>query len=304
MNAFLPFKAEAAPLMVAYGMGVDSTAMLVGLHQRGLRPDAILFADTGSEKPETYAYLPIIQAWLASVDFPPVVVVKRKPCEGKNGYYETIEQNVIVNSTLPSLAFAGRACSVKWKHEPQERWARQWAPARRAWATGQKVRKMIGYDDGPADRRRPNIENDKHYEYEYPLRSWGWDRDECKRQIAGAGLPVPGKSACYFCPSAKPCELLDGMCPEQLRKIIEIEAGAEPRLRKVEGLWRRAVKGFRGATKKPGRMSEFIVGEELLPEFEGQTLVDPWWKKDGPQQPTNETFRSAQAFRVTQEATQ
>ena len=34
------------PLMVAYGMGVDSTAMLVGLHARGIRPDAILFADT------------------------------------------------------------------------------------------------------------------------------------------------------------------------------------------------------------------------------------------------------------------
>lgn len=62
-------------LVVAYGMGVDSTAMLVGLHQRGVRPDLILFADTGGEKPETYAYLPIIQAWLERVGFPPVVVV-------------------------------------------------------------------------------------------------------------------------------------------------------------------------------------------------------------------------------------
>ena len=29
------------PLVVAYGMGVDSTAMLVGLRQRGIRPDLI-----------------------------------------------------------------------------------------------------------------------------------------------------------------------------------------------------------------------------------------------------------------------
>lgn len=32
------------PLVVSYGMGVDSTAMLVGLHQRGIRPDIIMFA--------------------------------------------------------------------------------------------------------------------------------------------------------------------------------------------------------------------------------------------------------------------
>jgi hypothetical protein len=29
----------ASPLVVSYGMGVDSTAVLVGLHQRGLRPE-------------------------------------------------------------------------------------------------------------------------------------------------------------------------------------------------------------------------------------------------------------------------
>lgn len=51
-------------LIFNYGMGVDSTAMIVGMHARGERPDLILFADTGGEKPETYAYLPHINAWL------------------------------------------------------------------------------------------------------------------------------------------------------------------------------------------------------------------------------------------------
>ena len=41
------------PLVVAYGLGVDSTAMLIEFVCRGIRPDSILFADTGSEKPET-----------------------------------------------------------------------------------------------------------------------------------------------------------------------------------------------------------------------------------------------------------
>ncbi|MBI2481070.1 MAG: hypothetical protein HYV60_21275 [Planctomycetia bacterium] len=38
--------ASQPPIVVTYGMGVDSTAMRIGLHQRGIRPDLILFADT------------------------------------------------------------------------------------------------------------------------------------------------------------------------------------------------------------------------------------------------------------------
>ena len=42
------------PLVVAYGLGVNSTALLVEFVKRDIRPDLILFADTGGEKPETY----------------------------------------------------------------------------------------------------------------------------------------------------------------------------------------------------------------------------------------------------------
>src|SRR3984885_8980269 len=58
------------PLVVAYGLGVDSTAMLIEFAMRGIRPDLILFADTGGEKPETYQYLKIIRPYLARVGFP------------------------------------------------------------------------------------------------------------------------------------------------------------------------------------------------------------------------------------------
>jgi len=51
------------PLVVAYGLGVDSTAMLIEFTHQGIRPDLILFADTGGEKPETYAYLAVIQEY-------------------------------------------------------------------------------------------------------------------------------------------------------------------------------------------------------------------------------------------------
>ncbi|HEX4613990.1 MAG TPA: hypothetical protein VH092_37760 [Urbifossiella sp.] len=90
------------PLVVAYGLGVNSTAVLVELARRGVRPDRILFADTGGEKPETYAYLPVVQAYLARVGFPPVVTVRYEP---RTAPYRTLEGQCLHTGTLPSLAY-------------------------------------------------------------------------------------------------------------------------------------------------------------------------------------------------------
>ena len=94
------------PLVVAYGLGVDSTAMLVEFVHRGIRPDLILFADTGGEKPETYEYLSVIQEYLAGVGFPPVIVVQYVPTRAR---YRTLEDQCLHTGTLPSLAYGGRS---------------------------------------------------------------------------------------------------------------------------------------------------------------------------------------------------
>lgn len=52
------------PVVVAYGGGRDSTAAIIEMHRRGIRIDAIVMADTGNEKPETYAFLVIFNCWL------------------------------------------------------------------------------------------------------------------------------------------------------------------------------------------------------------------------------------------------
>src|SRR3546814_13331082 len=59
-----------APVMVAWGAGVDSTALIIELAEAGEPIDMVLFADTGSEKAETYAYLPIFRAWMDSRGIP------------------------------------------------------------------------------------------------------------------------------------------------------------------------------------------------------------------------------------------
>lgn len=237
--------AERRPLSVAYGMGVDSTAMLVELARRWragaaeCRPDLILFADTGGEKPD--AYLPVIQRWLAEAGFPAVETVRYRPKRPRNGMYTTLEENCLVNRTLPSLAFGYKRCSLKWKREPQDRYHRRWPPARDAWARGLKVIKAIGYDAGPRDSRRSHIRDDAGYEYWYPLRELGWDRERCVAEIRREGLPVPAKSACFFCPASKPHEIerLAREHPELAERIVALERNAAPHLRTVEGLWRR-----------------------------------------------------------------
>jgi len=260
--------APRAPLVVAYGMGVDSTAMLVGMHARGIRPDLILFADTGSEKPETYAYLPVINAWLRSVGFPEVEVVRYVPQRFKNGAYATLHDNCLVNETLPSITFGRKSCSLKWKRAPQDARVRRWEPAKAAWAAGLKVTKAIGYDNGPIDSKRAwKVTDDAEYHYIYPLRDWGWNREECERQIAAAGLPVPMKSACFMCASSKPAEIdwLVENHPELAAVIVDMEKRFAPHSRGVEGLWRREVKGTRGGIAKPGSMTAYIGQRLTLP---------------------------------------
>jgi hypothetical protein len=210
------------PLMVAYGAGVDSTAMLILMHRNGERPDAILFADTGSEKPETIDYISkIMNPWLRSVDFPEVVVVKKNAKR-----YNSLWENCFANETLPSLAYGLKGCSLKWKVEPQDAWTRRWEPAYTAWAHGKKVIKCIGYDASPADSKRYAGGSDSEcYEYRYPLRETDMKREDCKALIRDEGLPVPPKSACWCCPAMKTVEIewLRRHHPELLKLAIEME---------------------------------------------------------------------------------
>ena len=57
--------ADRPPVVAAWGAGVDSTAMIVELAERGEPIDMVLFADPGAEKSATYAFIPVFRAWMA-----------------------------------------------------------------------------------------------------------------------------------------------------------------------------------------------------------------------------------------------
>jgi hypothetical protein len=255
------------PLVQSNGLGVDSIAVLAGWYRRGIRPDLIVFSNPGSEHPETYEYRPVIDAWLAKVGFPAITEVRYVVQRPRNGAYATIEENCLVNQTLPSLAFGRKACSLKWKGEIIDRHVRQVYADHIA--RGGKALRAIGYDAGPCDSKRGTRESNGPWRWIYPLREWGWDRERCMAEIAAVGLPVPHKSACFFCPSTKPAELIQlaKRHPDLARRAVEMEDRARHRLRKIEGLWGKGTKGMRGAEKKPGSWRVFLAehAPEVLP---------------------------------------
>lgn len=230
-----------SPLVVAYGVGVDSTAMLVGMHARGIRPAAILFADTGDEKAATYAYIPIIRAWLARVGFPDLTIVKNpRPKSGD----KSLSESLLRLGTLPALAYGRHQCSLVWKRDPQHAWLKAWGPAVSAWAEGNVVTTAIGYDAGPRDSCRQYKAEGKEspgFRNVFPLIAWGWDRERCVEEIERAGLPVPVKSSCFHCPAMKKAEIaaLRMNEPELFERAIAIEDGARARgLSTIKGLGR------------------------------------------------------------------
>jgi hypothetical protein len=82
---------------------------------------------------------------------------------------------------------------------------------------------------------------DQHYfAYWYPLMDWQYDRQRCKEVIAAAGLPVPIKSSCWYCPASKKHEIawLQEHHPELLQRALAIERNAQAKLTSVKGLGR------------------------------------------------------------------
>lgn len=252
------------PVKVSLGLGRNSVGLLVGLHERSEPIDAIVFADTGDERRPTYAYLPLLQTWLARVGYPPVTVVKnRSPRAGD----ASLSAECLRKSVLPSLAYGKHSCSLKWKVEPQRLWTRAWPLARQAWARGGKVINLIGYDAGHRDLRRASRGREEWPPGQlnrYPLIEWGWTLDDCVAAILRAGLPIPVKSACVMCPASKKDEIAELVAtePDRAAMCVEMEARARRRgLRSTVGLgrtfgWTEFLADHRAAPRGAGAASD------------------------------------------------
>lgn len=270
-----------APIIVNLGLGVDSVSMLVAMVNQGIKPDLIMFADVGGERPETYAYFDFFNNWLQEQGFPEITRVAYTPVTAP---YRTLEGNVLANETLPSISFRQKNCTLKFKSGVLDAWllGRKgqnplpgWGPVKESLAKGIKPYKIISYDNGAIDGCRAiNVTEDKNFRYLYPLRSHlKWTREDCITNIRKAGLPVPIKSSCFFCCSAKEYELAwyAHAHPDLLIRSLKIEDNArngKHGLANVRGLWGQKESWREWSERKgiiePGTYSIIMPKEELL----------------------------------------
>jgi hypothetical protein len=246
-------------LSVAHGGGVNSSAMLFEMLEREIIPDFIAMADTGGERPETYAIVAAVSAYLAARGFPEIQVVR---WQSKKHGDATLEEECLRLGALPSKAYGWGKCSEKWKTRPQTaailrdprakallrlrmqriREARRLGISHRpdfiASVEKLKLVKCIGFDAG--EERRVKYPADNRFEFEYPLVEWGIFREDCEAICARHGFRIP-KSSCFFCPSMRKPEILQLRQdhPELLARALAMEAKAKPNLLTVNGLGRR-----------------------------------------------------------------
>jgi len=219
------------PLVVSLGMGVDSVAMLIEMHRRGVKVDAVLFADTGAERTWTYAALPVVASWLKSRMGLDLTIVRTTKGGTVGAPYLTLYGNCTANETAPDILFSPgkHGCSVEWKGKPLDAWTLRTYAAHIA--AGGKVTRAIGYDASPADTRRSASAcakafkradagkvstADAAFDFWYPLQDWNLTRDaliQITRDELGAelldatGFDRIRKSACVMCPSTTKVEL-------------------------------------------------------------------------------------------------
>ena len=176
--------------LVSFGGGVNSTAMTLLIMEdprfAALRPGLrLLFADTGSEIPETYAWVWHFAGWIRD-RYGLTLEVVRNP--------ESLEDKCLRQRIIPSRNL--RWCT--WHHKQKV----LYQAARRF---PQPVLWLIGIDDGESGRAhkgRWSASRQKSSLVRFPLIEAHMDREACMRFMQTHGLPVPRKSGCFFCPFA------------------------------------------------------------------------------------------------------
>ncbi|MDX2391823.1 phosphoadenosine phosphosulfate reductase [Streptomyces sp. DK15] len=187
--------------VISYGGGVQSTALLVLAARREISYATFLFANVGddSEHPATLAYIRDIAAPYAANAGLELHQLRRTRRDGTTEtLMERLNRPGIRSIPIPVRMANGapgrRSCTADFKIKVVGRWLRQHGATADAPAT---VGIGISVDEiHRANRRR----SEPHEHIEYPLLDLRLRRDDCEQIIRDAGLPVPPKSSCFFCP--------------------------------------------------------------------------------------------------------
>lgn len=171
---------KADKYFLSFGGGVNSTAMLLWLMQEGIFDHRweVVFCDPGAEMPETYEHV----KWV-SENITPVTVIETMR-DGLN-----LEDYCVSRGIIPTRLV--RWCTYEYKVLPLSKYCVGGVEAIGIDA-GEEHRMVSLLNKMGADRRAW-----------FPLVDQSIDRDGCVALIKEAGVPVPPKSGCFFCPFTK-----------------------------------------------------------------------------------------------------
>lgn len=189
--------------VVAYGGGVQSTALLVLAATGRIDFPVFLFANVGhdSEDPSALAYVHRhAMPYAAAHGIALHELHRRRRDQSVETLYGRLtrpeSRSLPIPVRMPNGAPGTRSCTADFKIRVLGRWLTQHGASPQYPA-------QVGIGISLDEIHRVNNRRAMPYEtptypllnHEPPLR-----RLDCERIIAAAGLPVPGKSACWFCP--------------------------------------------------------------------------------------------------------
>jgi len=163
---------------------VNSTALLHVLLDEKQPLDEVIFADTGAEKPETYAY---IDQWILPFLEERGIPYARVSARYK-GSDDTLEARCLRGHTIPDRRY--RWSTRDFKIRPIYRHLKPKAPV--------VCYLGIAYDE--IERMKDALK--PWLKHEWPLVDRRVTRAGCIEIIQAKGWPVPPKSGCFFCPFA------------------------------------------------------------------------------------------------------
>lgn len=196
---------ERSLRVVAHGGGVQSTALLVLSAQGKIDFPVHLFCNTGddSEHPDTLAYVRTVGMPYAKANGIELHELRRT---WKDGRDHTLLQHLtkpgFKGVSIPMRGQNGapqaRHCTQDFKIGVISKWLREHGATDETPATvgiGISTDEIQRAGRGKDNRRENRV---------YPLIELGLRRSDCHIIIADAGLQIPPKSACYFCPYHRP----------------------------------------------------------------------------------------------------
>ena len=212
----------------SYGAGVQSTAAMVLASQGKVDFQTFIFANVGanSEDPRTLAYLSEIAIPFAERNGIFLVEVwyerkRLKQRETLTDYIYRTRKSIAIPAVQARIggARSRRTCTRTFKIKP----IADWQKANGATAANPAV---TGLGISVDEFHRAKTDSGIPWQVlEYPLLDLRLSRRDCEKIIKDAGLPIPPKSSCFFCPfhNRNDWVRLKAERPELFDKAVDIE---------------------------------------------------------------------------------